>query len=54
MKVAWITCPQCDGRFYVHLLMLQDTDLLTGTKPFCHCPWCGDEFRAADAKKVET
>ncbi|MEE8349570.1 MAG: hypothetical protein V3R94_08375 [Acidobacteriota bacterium] len=53
MKVAWITCPKCHERFYVELLMLKETHPLTGTKPFCRCPFCLAEFKAKDAERVE-
>lgn len=33
--------------------MLKEIHLLTGTKPFCRCPWCLTEFTAKEAERVE-
>lgn len=45
VMMFWITCPKCDGEFYVHAeLRGTDHDLL--------CPYCGELFKEKQSPKV--
>ena len=38
-KVSFVTCPQCQGEYYV-----ERSDYLGKPDAQCHCPFCAHEF----------
>jgi len=44
-KVSYVTCPHCQGEFYV-----ERSDYVGHPEAPCHCPFCAREFKAGEGR----
>ena len=45
-RIFWVTCPNCQGRFYCdYELRFQEVKLI--------CPYCGREFQVKESPQID-